>query len=299
MRIVVTGASGLIGTALAALASERGHEVVPLARGPAEDGASSWDPAAGWIRPGALDGADAVVHLAGAEIAGGRWTDRRKRLLRESRIDATRLLIDHMASTAEPSRRPRVLVSASAGGYYGDRGDEPLTEQSSAGEGFLATLCADWEREARRAEELGVRAVQARFGIVLSAHGGALARMLPAFRLGAGGPLGGGRQWMPWIALRDAAGVIEQLLSDDSYSGPVNVAAPEPVTNAGFTRALGRALRRPAILPLPALVLRALFGQLADEALLASQRMIPERLLRGGFDFAHPELDAALGEALR
>ncbi len=274
----------------------QGHELLRVLRGAAEQPEALWDPASGWFREGALEGVDAVIHLAGADIAGKRWSERRKRLLRDSRVDATRLLVDHIGGL---TRRPRVLISASAVGYYGDRGDALLTEATTPGDGFLSELCQAWEQESRRAQEFGVRAVQVRTaGSVLARNGGALPRMLPPFRLSLGARLGSGRQWFTWVSLDDEVGAIEHLLHADSIEGAVNVMAPDPVTNADFTRALGRALHRPALLMVPAIALRLLLGELADEALLASQRAVPARLLESGYEFAHTDLDGALEAAL-
>ena len=296
MRVAVTGSSGLIGTTLRARLEADGHEVLRVLRGAPDQEAALWDPAGGWFREGALEGVDAVIHLAGADIAGKRWSERRKRLLWESRVDATRLLVDHIGGLAQ---RPQVLISASAVGYYGDRGDEVLTEDATPGGGFLSDMCQAWEREARRAQEFGVRAVQVRTaGSVLSRRGGALPRMLPPFRLGLGGRLGSGRQWFTWVSLEDEVGAIEHLLEAAAVEGAVNVMAPDPVTNAEFTRALGRALHRPALFVVPAFTLRLMFGGVADEALLASQRAIPERLLESGYEFAHTDVNGALEAAL-
>jgi uncharacterized protein (TIGR01777 family) len=297
MLIAMTGSSGLIGTALRKRLQADGHEVLRVLRGQPEQPEALWDPPAGWFRKGALEGADAVIHLAGADIAGKRWSERRKRLLWESRVDATRLLVDHIGRLA---RRPQVLISASAVGYYGDRGEEMLTEATAAGEGFLSELCQGWERESRRAQELGVRTVQLRTaGSVLARNGGALPRMAPPFRLGLGARLGSGRQWFTWVSLDDEVGAIRHLMHADSVEGAVNVMAPEPVTNAEFTRALGRALHRPAPFRVPAFALRLLLGELADEALLASQRAVPARLTESGYEFAHADLQGALEAALR
>ena len=296
MRVAVTGSSGMIGSALLAHLAASGHDPVPIIRGPRDQAASLWNPAEQWVREGALDGVDAVVHLAGAGIADRRWTDGRKRELTESRIGSTRLLVEHMRALPSP---PRVLISASAVGYYGSRGDETLTEDSDVGEGFLAELCAAWEAESMRAQAFGVRAVQIRTaGSVLDRDGGTLAKMMLPFKLGLGGRLASGRQWFSWITLEDELRAIEHLLHAESISGPVNLTAPEPVTNADFTRAFARQLGRPAFLPVPAFALRLLFGQLADEAILASGRIVPERLVASGFEYAHRDLDAGLAAAL-
>jgi uncharacterized protein (TIGR01777 family) len=296
MQFGITGSTGLVGAALASHLEARGHDVVRLHRGdgPAQEGAPSWDPEAGRVTEGALDGCDVVVSLGGASIGEGRWNASRKRELRASRIEATRLLVEHLAGLPRP---PRAFMSASAVGYYGDRADELLEEGAARGEGFLADLVADWEAETLRAGELGMRAVALRFGVVLSAEGGALPRMLPPFRLGLGGRLGSGRQWISWITLQDAARAIEFAARSD-LAGAVNVTAPGAVTNAEFTRALARALHRPARFPVPRRMLRLAVGEAADELLLASTRAVPTRLQSAGFRFDHPELEAALAAVL-
>lgn len=299
MRVAITGSSGLIGTALAAHLAAGGHEVLRLRRGAASAaagaGPAAWDPAAGWIAPGALAGCDAVVHLAGASIGEGRWSARRRRELRASRIDATRLLVAHLETLPQ---RPAVLVCASAVGYYGDRGDAVLDESAAAGSGFLADLVRDWEAEARRAERLGVRVALPRFGVVLARHGGALPRMLLPFRFGLGGRLGSGRQWMPWVTLEDTVRAIAFALAEPALAGAFNVTAPQPVTNAEVTRALGRQLHRPALMPVPRFALRLALGEAADELLLSSTRAVPSRLLAAGFAFTHPDLAGALAAVL-
>lgn len=294
MRVAVTGSTGLIGGALARSLEARGDEVVRVRRGPARAEGTDWDPRAGWVREGAFAGCEAVVHLGGASIGAGRWTPARKAVLRESRIAATRALVDALAAL-DP--KPQRLVAASAVGVYGDRGEERLTEESARGEGFLADLTADWEAESARATDAGIPAAQARFGVVLDKDAPAFRRLALPFRLGAGGPLGNGRQWMPWVTLADAVAAVEHLLGSD-VTGPVNVAAPVAARNADVARALGRALRRPAFLPAPRLALRLALGELADALLFASQRVAPERLSADGFAFAHPDIDAALASIL-
>ncbi len=293
MKILISGASGLVGTALTKALRAEGGTVAHLVRpgGAAPDGAIRWDPASGAVDASAMEGADAVVNLNGASIAGGRWTPARKAILRSSRVDATRTLVDALGRLRQ---KPRVLVSASAVGYYGDRGDEILTESSRIGTGFLAALVRDWEAEAVRAEPSGIRTVLLRFGVVLSAEGGALPRMLTPFKLGVGGRLGSGKQWMPWIALEDVIGAIRFVIANAQLSGAVNLVAPNAVENAEFTRTLARALHRPAILPAPAFALRLALGEMADELLLASQRARPEKLLAAGYAFRFDSLDAAL-----
>jgi uncharacterized protein (TIGR01777 family) len=255
----------------------------------------SWDPGSGVIDRAGLEGVDAVIHLAGENIAKGRWTPRRKELLRESRVEGTRLLSLALASL---ERRPRVLLSASAVGYYGDRGDEAVTESSAPGAGFLPELCHEWEAATLPARDAGIRVVLLRTGVVLSRSGGALRRMLPSFRLGAGAILGSGRQFMSWISLGDIAGVYHHALVHDDLSGPLNAVSPSPVTNGEFTRTLARLLRRPAFVTLPAVLIRALFGELGQAALLEGVRVIPERLERSGYRFAHPDLESALRREL-
>ena len=297
MRILISGASGLIGSALVAKATALGHEVVRLVRSPppATDGAARlWDPARGVLDPAAVRGFDAVVNLAGENIAG-RWTRAKKERILQSRVQATSLLATALAGLAEP---PRVFVSASAIGYYGNRGDEEITEQSGPGTGFEPQVCCDWEDAARAAKERGIRTVFARFGIVLSAAGGALAKMLPVFRLGLGGVVGNGEQYWSWIAIEDAVNAIFHIIETAALAGPVNVVSLEPATNREFTEALGTALRRPTVFPLPAFAVRLLFGQMGEEVLLSSTRVKPARLLETAFQFTRPHLDAALAHAL-
>ena len=289
--VAVTGASGLIGAALSLALEGDGCAVVPLVRSArAGPGEIAWDPERGSIDREGLEGVDAVVHLAGENI-GQRWTPEVRRRIVESRVRGTRLLAETLASLRTP---PEVLVSASAVGYYGDRGDELLDESSSAGEDFLADVVRAWEEAAKPAASAGIRVVHPRFGLILSPDGGALARMLPAFRLGVGGRMGSGRQWMSWVTLDDAVDAIRYLIASPGLHGPINVTAPEAITNEGFTRSLGRALGRPTLLAIPAIALRLAFGEMAVETLLASQRARPERLLGARFAFRHPRLDDAL-----
>ena len=302
MRVTVTGATGLIGTALVKRLRERGDEVTALTRDPGTarerlgDGVSAiaWNPDGGPAPSAALAGRDGVVHLAGENIAQ-RWTKAAKRRILASRELGTRNVVAGMAA-ADP--RPRVLVSSSGVGYYGPRGDEQLDEQAPPGHDFLAGVVRAWEHEADRAAETGARVVKLRTGVVLDAHGGALAKMLPPFKAGAGGPVAGGRQYLPWIHLDDVVGMIVTALEDERWSGPINAAAPGAPTNAEFSKALGRALHRPAIAPVPALALRALYGEMAD-LVVYGQRAIPRRALELGYDFRHPNLDEALKSALR
>ena len=296
MRVAISGASGFIGTALGARLEADGHGVLRVGRGPAGPGRLHWDPAAGHLDGAALEGLVAVVNLAGAGVAARRWTAARRHELRASRIASTRLLSRALAALDRP---PPVLLSASAVGYYGDRGEEELTESSPPGTGFLADLCRDWEAETAAAADAGIRVVCLRTGIVLARSGGALAKQLPLFRLGLGGPLGSGRQVMSWISLADEVGAILFAIGTDTLRGPANLVGPAPVTNARFTAALGQVLRRPARLPVPAAALRLAFGRaLADEALLAGQRVVPAALLTHGYRFEHRTVDAALRAAL-
>jgi uncharacterized protein (TIGR01777 family) len=301
MKILVTGSSGLVGTALVKALGRDGHMVCRLMRpesaanNEVKDGFNvSWNPATGELG-GAGVGPDAVVNLAGASIAGGRWSAERKAVLRASRIDTTRALV---GALAKMNVRPSVLVSASAIGIYGNRGDELLTEESKAGTDFLAELAREWEAEALKAESLGIRVVLARFGIILAGEGGALAKMLLPFKLGAGGRLGSGQQWMSWVTLDDVVGILRMAIEKGAVRGPVNVVAPQPVKNAEFTKVLAKALHRPALLPAPAFALRLALGEMADALLLSSQRIAPQRLEQAGFRFAHADLTTALGVVL-
>jgi len=295
-RIAVTGASGLVGTALTAFLQAAGHTVVPVVRRAPREGEIGWDPAAGRLASHDLEGVHAVVHLAGANLAGRRWSAAYKRELWDSRIDGTRLLAETLSQLATP---PSVLVSASAVGYYGNRGDEILTEESGPGTGFLAELCCAWEGATAPAAAAGVRVVHLRSGMILSPAGGVLAKMLPAFCAGIGGRLGDGRQWVSWISLDDALGAIYWALADIDLSGGVNATGPEPVTNRTLTATLGRVLRRPTLgPPLPAVALRMAFGEMADETALASNRVLPEVLTAAGYPFRHGTVETALAHVL-
>ena len=293
--VVVSGASGLLGSALlpALTAAGWGHRSL-VRRSPAP-GEVRWDPAGGTLDLNALAGVTAAVHLAGEPIAEGRWTDEKKARIRSSRILGTRLLAE---SLARLPTRPDVLVSASAMGIYGDRGDEILDEDSALGSDFLAGVGKEWEAATGPASDAGIRVVHLRFGIILAQDGGALPRMVLPFKLGAGGPIGSGRQWMSWIVIDDAVGIILEALANPVVRGPVNAVAPEPVRNAEFATTLGAVLHRPALLPVPAIALRLLFGEMADAALLASQRVVPARLESLGFAFRHPALPGALHAVL-
>jgi uncharacterized protein len=297
-HIVVTGAGGLIGTALIRhLMPDRDHRITRLVRHPAGPGEVTWDPVKGRLDPAALEGIDAVVHLAGENV-GSRWTAARKRRIRQSRVDGTRLLAETIARLRRP---PKVLISASAVGIYGSRGNDTLTEASGLGgsdSGFLSSVCREWEAAADPARAAGVRVVHPRFGVVLSPAGGALKMMLLPFRLGLGGPIGPGTQWLSWISIDDAVGVIHHGLKTDRLRGPVNATTPNPVTNHEFTRTLGRVLRRPTSFRVPAAALRLALGEMAEETLLASARVLPAELLRSGYPFRHVDLEGALRHVL-
>jgi len=293
LDVAISGASGFIGTALTASLRGDGHRVLRLTRGGVTSGDTvGWDPDAGRIDAPALEGLDAVVHLAGEGIGERRWTDEQKRAIRESRVRGTAVLAGAVASR---ERKPRVFVSGSAIGYYGDRGDELLTEQSAPGDDFLAEVCVAWEAETQPATDAGIRTVLARTGIVLDPLGGALARMLLPFKLGVGGRQGSGKQWMSWITLADHVGAIRHAIDHESVRGPVNLVAPNPVTNAEFARTLGHALHRPTILPTPMFPLKLRFGaELVESLLLVSQRVEPAQLVACGFEFTCSSLDTAL-----
>jgi hypothetical protein len=294
LRIALSGASGLVGTQLAAFLSGGGHDVLRWVRRAPRQNELRWDPAKGELDPSALEGVDAVVHLSGAPIAG-RWTPERRRAIRESRVASTRLVAEALAKAAGGTR---VLVCASAIGFYGNRGDEALDESSAGGAGFLADVCREWEAAAEPARAAGVRVVHARLGVVLGAAGGVLARLRAPFFLGLGGRLGDGRQWLSWIGLDDAIGALHHLVWTDGASGPVNLTAPEPVPNAEFTRVLARVLRRPALLPVPAGLVRAALGEMGQALLLDGARVLPRALEASGFRFRTPTLEAALREEL-
>lgn len=295
MRIAITGATGLVGSALCRTLSPD-HRVVRLVRTSTSDAESvAWDPVTGRLDLAPNAGIDAVVHLAGENIAAGRWTPQQKRRIRDSRVHGTRLLSGALAQL-EP--RPRVLVCASATGWYGDRGDEILTEDSPPGAGFLAEVSREWEQAADPARQAGIRVVHLRFGIVLSAHGGALVKMLPPFRLGLGGPLGDGRQYWSWIGIDDATGICRFALESDALAGPVNAVAPDAPTNLDFTRALGRVLSRPTLMAVPAFAVRLLFGEMGEALLLASARVEPGKLHAAKFRFQQPRLEDALRRTL-
>ena len=291
LTIAMTGASGFIGRSLTASLESAGHQVRPMVRQAPRADQIGWHPETGAIDQAALEGIDAVIHLAGENVAARRWTPRQMARIRDSRRIGTRLLAQTLAALERP---PRVFISASAIGYYGNRGSETLDEHSGKGEGFLAAVAEEWERSTAPATACGIRTALPRFGLILSPAGGALAKMLPPFKAGIGGRIGSGRQWMSWISLDDVLGSLESILVTESLAGPINLVGPEPVTNAEFTRVLARVLRRPALLPVPAVVLRVMLGAMADDLLLASTRVIPRRLQESGYAFRHPELSAAL-----
>lgn len=295
MHIAVTGASGLVGSELLPLLTTGGHEVTRVVRGEAGKGEVRWDPSADSFNASSLDGVDAVVHLAGENIAAGRWTMALKQRIRNSRVHGTRILCRALARMQTP---PKVLVAASAIGFYGNRGDEMLDESSAAGEGFLSAVCEAWEAAAQPAKETGIRVVHVRIGVVLSPKGGALAKMLTPFKLGVGGIIGNGRQYWSWISIDDVASAIHHAMMTDSLSGPVNATGPNPSTNRQFTKTLGRVLGRPTILPMPALAAKLAFGEMANDLLLASTRVEPTKLLESGYQFHQPALEKTLRHLL-
>jgi uncharacterized protein (TIGR01777 family) len=302
MKVIVTGSGGLVGRALVRSLLADGHTVTRLVRGGAQQfrtpgsAAVEWNPEGGTVDAAALEGHDAAVHLAGEPIAEGRWDEAKKRRILESRTKGTRLLAEALASLNE---KPRVLVSASATGFYGDRGAEVLREESASGDNFVSEVCREWEKATLAASQAGLRVVHLRIGVVFSGEGGALPRMLTPFKLGVGGRLGSGRQYMSWITLGDLVRVIRRAIDDESLRGPVNAVAPGAVTNEEFTKVLGRVLGRPTFLSMPAFAARLAFGEVADELLLASARVEPARLNGAGFEFEHTEVEAALRSVLR
>lgn len=302
MKVIVTGSTGLVGRALVRSLLAEGHEVTRLVRGGAQGfrapgtAAVHWDPERGEIDAQALEGHDAAVHLAGENIGEGRWNDEKKRRIIESRVKGTTLLASTFAGL---SAKPRVLVSASATGFYGDRGAEVLREESASGSNFVSEVCREWEKATLQASQAGIRVVHLRIGVVLDGEGGALPKMLTPFKLGLGGKVGSGSQYMSWITLEDLIGVIRRAIEDESLRGPVNAVAPGALTNAEFTKALGHALGRPTIFAVPAFAARLAFGETADELLLASARVEPARLKEAGFEFKHPEIEEALRSVLK
>jgi uncharacterized protein len=297
MRVVISGATGLVGKALTQSLQADGHTVAKFAR-PGEQknpGDVDWNPASALVDVAALEGCDAVVNLSGAGIAAKRWTDDRKKVLRSSRIDSTRVLIEALSRL---NRKPSVFVSASAVGFYGNRGDEVLTEAAAHGKDFLSILARSWEAEAHRAEILGIRTVIARFGIILSKDAGSLPEMMRPVKLGVGGRMGSGKQWISWVALDDVVRILHRAIDDVSWRGPVNIASPNPERNADFVKILASVLHRPAVVPAPAFALRIILGEMADALLLSSQRARPEFLQKAGFTFRHENLEDALHDLL-
>src|SRR2546423_12723956 len=298
MKILVTGSTGLVGSALLPFLKSQGHEVFRLVRSQARAGPAEiyWKPEKGIEDTARLEGFDGVMLLAADNVSEGRWTPQKKARIRDSRVTGTRLLSEALARLDQP---PRALVSASAIGYYGDRGDQIMREESPPGSDFLASVCREWEAATEPAARDGIRVVMLRFGVILAPKGGALSKMLAPFQFGLGGRLGSGRQFMSWITLDDVVGVISHALVKETLSGPVNVVAPHPVTNYEFTKTLGRVLSRPTIFPVPAFVIRLAFGEMGDAALLASTRVEPARLKESGYTFQHPELESALRQMLK
>lgn len=297
MRIVVTGATGLVGTQLVDALEQSGAQAIRAVRRPVKDESRelSWDPEAGKIDAARFEGVDAVVHLAGENIAGGRWSESFKRKIRDSRVKGTRLISEAIAAA---KNGPRTFVCASAIGYYGSRGDETLTESSAPGDDFLAKVCQEWEEACRPARDAGVRVVNTRIGVILSTKGGALKKMLTPFKLGLGGKVGDGRQYMSWVALDDVVAAIQFALATQQASGPMNLVAPRAVTNLEFTKTLGGVLSRPTIFPMPAFAARLAFGEMADALLLSSTRVDPQALTAAGYQFRWPELEPALRHLL-
>jgi uncharacterized protein (TIGR01777 family) len=297
MKLLISGSHGLVGKALVKSLESTGHEIFRLVRhAPVSDSEIEWSPDRYSIALARLDGLDSVVHLAGEGIASGRWDEEKKRAIRDSRVKGTKLLSDALANLARP---PQTLISASAIGYYGNRGDEVLAETSPPGDDFLAGVCVEWENATALPAEKGIRVVNTRFGIILDSEGGALAKMLPPFRMGVGGKIGSGEQWMSWIALDDVVGAIEHVLASETVNGPVNFVAPNPVRNSEFTKTLGKVLSRPTIFPIPAFGVRLAFGEMADALLLSSERVAPERLKAAGYEFKYSQLEGALRHVLR
>lgn len=298
MKILMSGSHGLVGSALTKSFLADNDQLIPLVRYTPQYGSEEieWSPERYSIALARLEGFDAVIHLAGESIAGGRWTDERKKRIRESRIKGTQLLSEALANLKHP---PQTFLCASAIGYYGSRGNEVLSERSTPGNDFLASVCIDWERATAEAAEKGIRVINLRFGIILDAKGGALAQMLPPFRMGVGGKIGNGKQWMSWVTLDDVVAVIKFLLVNQKLKGPVNVVSPGSVTNAEFSRTLGHVLSRPTFFPIPAFGVRIMFGEMADALLLSSQRVGPVLLLEAGYQFQYPQLAPALSHLLK
>jgi uncharacterized protein (TIGR01777 family) len=297
MRILITGSTGLVGTALQTSLRSQGHELLLASRSEPKNAEQiQWTIEEGFSDPERLEGVDAVVHLAGESVSGLRWTDEKKKAIRDSRVLGTRNVVNALSKLKE---RPKVLVAASAIGFYGERGDEELTESSAAGDTFLAEVSREWEGEARRAEDAGIRTVLLRTGIVLSKDGGALGTMLLPFKFGVGGVVGSGKQWMSWISMDDHIAVINYAIENENIRGAVNSVSPNPVTNEQFTKAMGDVLYRPTFIPLPEFVVSMALGEMGDALLLSSERVLPQRLLAAGFEFKYPEIRSALEHAIQ
>jgi len=297
MKVLITGASGFIGKALQRLLREKGHELLLASRSePRDDSWVQWSVEDGFADATKLEGVDAVIHLAGESISGLRWTDEKKKAIRDSRVLGTRNVVD---TISELERRPSVLIAASAVGFYGDRGDEILTETSKSGKTFLADVCREWEAESRRAEDSGVRTVLLRTGLVMSKEGGALGTMLLPFKMGLGGVIGDGKQWMSWISLDDHIRVIATALENENIRGAVNSVSPEPVTNEEFTKTMGEALYRPTFIPVPEFAVHLMLGEMGEELLLNSERAVPKRLTDLGFEFKFADLKKAIENAVK
>lgn len=296
MKVLITGASGLIGQALQKSFAERGYELLLASRkDPQDEQHIQWDIETGFAEPEKLEGIDAVVHLAGENVSGLRWTEEKKKAIRDSRVLGTRNVVDAISNL---KNKPKVFIASSAIGFYGERGDEAVTESSAAGDNFLAEVSKAWESESRRAEDAGIRTVLLRTGIVLSKDGGALAAMMTPFKLGVGGVVGSGKQWMSWISLDDQIAVINYAIENENLRGAVNAVSPNPVTNQEFTKTLGEVLYRPTFLPLPEFAVSMIFGEMGDTLLLASTKVLPKRLEDAGFEFKYPELKAAIEHAV-
>ncbi len=297
MRILITGATGLLGQALTTSLLENGHEVLKASRkDPIDESHVKWSIDSGFADPEKLEGLDVVVHLAGENVSGLRWTDEKKKAIRDSRILGTRNVVDAISNL---KNKPKTFIASSAIGFYGERGDEEMTETSPAGDNFLAGVCKEWEIESRRAEDAGIRTVLLRTGIVLSKEGGALSTMLLPFKMGVGGVVGSGKQWMSWISLDDEVAIINYCIENENIRGAVNAVAPNPVTNAEFTKTLGEVLYRPTFLPLPEFAVSMIFGEMGDALLLASTKVLPKRLEDAGFEFKYPNLKEAIENAVK
>ena len=291
MKIAIAGASGLIGSALIPILQSDGNQITRLVRSSPKAGEIEWHPNQDEVSSRSLEGFDVIINLAGENIAGGRWTDELKRKIRDSRVNGTHLLSE---AIAKMSSKPKVFICASATGIYGDRDDEVLDEQSESGGGFLAGVCREWEMATQPASKAGVRVVNLRFGPILAREGGMLSKLLTPFKMGMGGKVGSGKQYISWVALDDAVNAIKLAVDKETVHGPLNVVSPNPVTNEEFTKTLGHVLNRPTALAMPAFAVRLAFGEMADEMLLASQKVIPKKLTSAGFQFQHPQLEAAM-----